>query len=860
MPLILCLTIVLIASAPLGSTSSDTQFTSYSIHNGMQIVLRSNHSSPMVACLLTVDAGTYVESPEISGTSHLLEHLLFDGTERFSRQEITERMRSIGGYLNAFTRKDYTTFILLVPSEHLEEGVEVLAEMLFHSIFPQDELVKERKVVVEEINKDEDSIQYRFEKFAAKIFYAGTPYARPILGEKNIINSIRREEIIDYYKARFFPSNMRALFVGDFREGEIKRMLDRHFGVERYTRSAVQKETPVIIRENRIHQTSMNAEKTYVGINIAAPPLGSNEYYAFEVLCTLINSPTSELNKRLKADPKIGLISAFISYDHHRGFSAATIELTAKSENVERIVDTALRALNAVSKHIPSDDTIDGVKVSLVTEEIYNEEKYHYYGLYKAQGMAIRGVEFLNEKVPGLKKVKRSDVKRVAKQYLKNPDYSAAALIPESEFASIEKHPIAPLYRDWTMANGMRFIVKHNEDSRVFAAHFLFENRLACEPSGKQGIVEVLSRALLTGTMTMDEEALERALRSIGAKVEYTDNPYIPYDDYRTRGDYSFLRFETVDDYYEKGLALLNEIVFNPALQGEHLEQIKEELKSLIAQRDMTPSKLGRQLFLQRLFQGHPSGQDVLGSVESIESVTIEDLKDFHSRYFSPENIIVTIATSVDPDRVQSKIEEIFGNLPGGRADGCSYPVPKPVRGIVEVTAPVESAQNYIYVGNLIPDVTKDDVIPLTVANGVLSSRLGEELREKRGLAYSVGSSIYFGKDYAYIVISMGTGGQHLEEAKRGLLEIVGQLRDEITEDDVASFRSSYSGRALMRRLARINQTYYMGLNEFRGFGYRFDETFLENLKTVTVDEVNRAARRCISAEDGVIAIAGPAE
>ena len=190
----------------------------FDLSNGMKMILIEKHANPMIASMIYVKAGSKYETEFNNGITHFLEHLLFDGTKTKSRTDITEGIRSKGGYINAFTRKDFTAYMTVMPKDFIEYGIQTQADMLFGSIFPKEELAKERKIVIEEIKKDRDSVQEQvFDFFESQVF-ANTPYARPVLGYENIISTIKRDEIVDYYHTYYKPNNMIALIIGDFQK------------------------------------------------------------------------------------------------------------------------------------------------------------------------------------------------------------------------------------------------------------------------------------------------------------------------------------------------------------------------------------------------------------------------------------------------------------------------------------------------------------------------------------------------------------------------------------------------------------------------------------------------------------------
>ncbi|HCO11724.1 MAG TPA: peptidase M16, partial [Desulfonauticus sp.] len=149
--------------------------------NGLKVLVQEDNRFPLVSVRLFVRTGSAYEDPKQAGISHLLEHMVFKGTEKRKTGEIAEAIESKGGYLNAATSFDYTVYVMDMPAKHWELALEVLEDMIFHSRFDEQELEKEKNVVLAELERGEDNPgQKLFKTIQAKLFQ-GSPYARPII-------------------------------------------------------------------------------------------------------------------------------------------------------------------------------------------------------------------------------------------------------------------------------------------------------------------------------------------------------------------------------------------------------------------------------------------------------------------------------------------------------------------------------------------------------------------------------------------------------------------------------------------------------------------------------------------------------
>ncbi|HEX7400585.1 MAG TPA: pitrilysin family protein, partial [candidate division Zixibacteria bacterium] len=212
--------------------------------------------------------------------------------------------------------------------------------------------------------------------------------------------------------------------------------------------------------------------------------------------------------------------------------------------------------------------------------------------------------------------------------------------------------------------NGLTVIVKSNPDSKVLGVNILGKNRSAMEPEGKTGIADFTNRMLLKGTKARSAEMISVDLASIGAEMTVTDNPFIPYDDVYTTHSFTFIKFQTIDEFTDQGIALLSDLVINPIFPEEEIAKTKQEMMGIMGRSKGSTSETCRQLFYSTLFQDHPYGKPILGDAMSISSISRDDLVAFHQKFYSPNNMILAVVSNLPADQMMNKIKSTFGNMP----------------------------------------------------------------------------------------------------------------------------------------------------------------------------------------------------
>jgi zinc protease len=408
------------------------------------------------------------------------------------------------------------------------------------------------------------------------------------------------------------------------------------------------------------------------------------------------------------------------------------------------------------------------------------------------------------------------------------------------------------------LPNGLDLIISYNADSRVFAINILGKNRAADEPAGKDGITDFVNRMLTLGADGMNAEQIQNKLDDIGATITANDNPYIPYDDRYTSKGFSFIKFETIDEYAKQGTDLLYSIVAKPTFPEDEIAKTQKKVMGLIGMSSASTYQACRDLLYENLFADHPFEKKIMGSPATVASFTRADLINYHKLFYAPNNMIMAVASNIDPDTIKSWIMATFGSM---RKNNAKYAVVKPpaeIRGVKEVHREMDKEQIYIYMGMLVPGLKSPDAPAINLASAIISSRLAQQLREKQGLAYSVGMGVDFMPDFGWVVASMGTGYQNYDTAATGMISLInGMVTNQPSVDELTKAQNSLWGSMLLARASRINQAYYMCKNEFMGVGYDYENDYINKIRQVKPADIKRVVRSYFDVYDIIIATVG---
>jgi zinc protease len=353
-------------------------------------------------------------------------------------------------------------------------------------------------------------------------------------------------------------------------------------------------------------------------------------------------------------------------------------------------------------------------------------------------------------------------------------------------------------------------------------------------------------------------EEVAQSLASIGARLKTTDLTWMDFDDYYFSKDYAYLRLETLNDFDEHGWDLLAEMMLHPSFPPGEIEKAKANALSLISRDEVRTNKAAKALWFKMAFPRNNYRFPIYGTAQSIKSVTREDILAFYRKAYVPNNLLIAVVSDRSPKDVIASLTKRFNGMAKGEEKPMAYIPEIPPQAAVKVMQFVDKEQAYLLLGNLLPGIRSEDVPVIEVMNDILSSRLGLSLREKEGLAYSVGSGIDFSKDVGWFYAAMGTRNENLDRAAAGIREQIKILQEKpVSEEDLQTSINSFAGHWLRYHQTAINQAHYFSLYEFLGVGYGYDQTYIDRIRKASVADVQRAATRYFSNDKYIVSIAG---
>ena len=418
--------------------SQTIQFEKYSLPNGLKIILHEDHSAPVVAVTALYHVGSKNEDTARTGFAHFFEHLLFEGSENIKRGQFDKYVTNAGGALNANTSQDRTFYYELLPSNQVDLGLWLESERMMHAKIEQIGVNTQREVVKEEKRQRIDNRPYgSFLTEILKRAYKQHPYKWAPIGSMEHLNAAKLEEFIQFYKTYYVPNNCVLSIAGDINKAELKKKIEAYFGpiakgnLPIY-RPAI-KEPPLggEVRDNVYDNIQLPA----ILHAYRAPKQGGDEYYAFNVLSTLLSGgASSRMNKTLVDSKQLAVAAQsvpFFNEDEGLFIALTVANMGVKVETLEESMDSVV---NELKLGLVTEREFQKVKNQITTDLV--DSKATMAGI--AESLANNEVYFgdanlINTELEKYNKVTREDVLKVAKKYLNKDNRVVLHYLPKAK-------------------------------------------------------------------------------------------------------------------------------------------------------------------------------------------------------------------------------------------------------------------------------------------------------------------------------------------------------------------------------------------------------------------------------------------
>ncbi len=866
------------ASAQTGP--GDAGIFTTTLTNGLRVVVVEDAVAPVVQTGMWYGFGSLQETPGKTGLAHALEHMMFRGTPEISSGGLDDIVARLGAQMNGETNYDYTQFYFEMPADKLDVALAIEANRMQHAALSPAGWAIERNAVLNEIDGDDSSPFYNLLARVRAAAFPGQPAGRTPLGDRADVARATVADIGRYYREWYAPNNATLVIAGDIDHATAFAKAQRFFG------SIPSKKLPPWTEPNPkpAAETTVEAQFPFpfevLDLAYAIPGDTQHGEPAISTLATLFENQRSPFYRALvqsnialaieaNADTQLrgGLLHIFIILNPGHTSSEAASVFNATIDSVLRngfdpaIVLAAKRL--TIAERLYSADSIDGIgdlagyTYGIVREKVANED---------ARLDALTGDDLLavartylrrptvighlspNESPPqGTSQKSTAEAsddfsKRVPNGPIVEPRWIARAVAAPTTARSTLK-PV-----EFTLSNGLRVIVQRKTDRPTVVIQGAIASSPAFQPLGREGIERLASAVADYGSAHYPFEQRRKATDEMGAFVQ-------------TGQEFS-AEAETRD--FEHVVEILGDGEAHPTFDDPWLSIERSQLANSLQSESHISGVLIDRAYNRLLLAGaDPALRQ--STAESVGSITREDLLAYAAAHWRPDLTTISVVGDLSPERVRSALEASFGSwqTSGPKPDARLMPMPPATSGHDYIG----TAANQVYIRLGQPAISRSshDYDTFAVLNqilggsGAFESRLWQELRQKRGLVYSVNSSLDVDADRGDLRVEFDASPQRVVEAVALVRQELRRLQDEpVTPTELQEAKVRLVSNALLDEASSSGQAKQLLDILVNDLPIDYYRTLNERFARITPAEVQRVAREYLHPENLVEVYAGP--
>ena len=840
--------------------------------NGLRVLLKQDNTAPVATFMVTYEVGSRNEAIGYTGSTHLLEHLMFKGSRKFNTKKgnsVFQTLQSLGARMNATTWLDRTNYFAVLPSEHLETLIEIEADRMRNAYIKEEDRQSEMTVVRNEFERGQNSPSGVLDENIWATAYQAHPYHHSTIGWKEDIENVSIERLREFYDTFYWPNNATAIAIGDFTEKEALSMIKKHFGKIRKSTKPIPEVYTAEPKQEGIRTITLKraGQQGIVGVAHKTPAATHPDAPAFMVLSSILSSGKNSRFYKNITDK--GLTTSVYIWDSlFRDPGLFTVYANLSPDVDHKTVEKAVvDEYEKIKKDGVSDEEVKNAQTQLIASMKFRQDGS--YAIASGLNEAIASGDWTlyttyDEKIGT---VTKEDVQRIVKEYFKEDLSTIGYFIPlgaggqnkklatsakdlekmKLKHYSEEEELLSSKVIDSEPVEGIRLLTLKRGSGVVTLTGSMLGGDIYA--SGNARTADMVAAMLDQGTTNMTKFEISAKLESAGARLGFFNG--------QARVGFSgkFLSEDT-----KMVFDLLADQLKNPLFAEEDLNKVKKrQVANYKRSKESTRGNATNNMLKAFYGTGHQnSPTDPDKAIEEIKKITPKNLKDFHLKNYGAGTMVIVAVGDVDHNSLESLIKEGFGGwkkspLKEKKETGTANKASDKVY----VTMQDKTSTDFLVGTALGIDRYHPDYLPLYVAThtlgGNFSARLMQTVRVKEGLTYGINSSMRgFGNgNDGYWMVGGTFSPKLLSKGESSTLREIKKWAEEgITQKELDITKSTLTGG------------FQVGFDSTGGLAggildaiiVHGDLTYLDNyperIKAITLDEANTAISKYIFFDD----------
>ena len=846
--------------------------------NNLRVLLKKDKSAPVATFMVTYEVGSRNEAIGYTGSTHLLEHLMFKGSRKFNTTKgnsVFQTLQSLGARMNATTWLDRTNYFAVLPSEHLESLIEIEADRMRNAWIKEEDRQSEMTVVRNEFERGQNSPSGVLDEHIWATAYHAHPYHHSTIGWKEDIENVSIERLKEFYDTFYWPNNATAIAVGDFEEKDALAMIKKHFGKIRKSTKPIPEVYTAEPEQEGIRTVTLKraGQQGIVGVAHKTPSATNKDAAAFMVLSSILSSgKNSRFYKNITDKGLTTSIYIWDSLFKDPGLFTVYANLSpdVKHKTVESLIIQEYEKIKT--------DGVTEAEVKKAQAQLVAAMKFSQDGSYAiASGLneAIASGDWTlyttySEKI---KNVTKEDVQRVVVEYFKEDLSTVGYFIPKNKGAQGERAITSAKELEKIKKKYITGAEEESLSSKIVQSEPISGVRLFSLERGSgvvtmQGsflggdvysnenrrVSDMVVSMLDQGTKNMSKFEISEKLESVGARLNFFNG--------QARVGFSgkFLEEDT-----EMVFEIMADQIKNPLFSEQELEKVKK--RAIAGYKRSKESTRGNAMnnmleaFYGKDHQNSPTNPDQ--AIEDIKKITAQNLEEYHSKNYGTGSMVIVVVGDIKHQELEKMVKESFGGWKKSPLNTKKEErVASKKAGKVYLTMQDKTSTDFLVGTALEIDRYHPDYLPLYLGThtlgGNFSARLMQTVRVKEGLTYGINSSLSgFGNgNDGYWMVGGTFAPQLLSKGESSTLrEVKLWLEKGITQKELDVTKSTLTGgfqvgfdttgglaSGILSAVVTHNSLEYL-------------DSYPEQVKKITLDQVNEAIKKYITL-DGLYRVA----
>ena len=802
----------------------------HTLDNGLKIILAKDKSNPIISLQLYIKVGSVHEKAHESGFSHLMEHLVFKSTANYPDNKIMETASFLGANINAYTEYDSTCHYLTLPSKYTEKGLELLSELAMNANFSNDEFYTEKKVVIEELKQYANDPEENFVEKIPLYYFEESPYHNPIIGHLDNLEQSTPEDLQVFYQKYYCSNNCFLVISGDFKFKSIKEIVEKYFADWKPNHDLQEENKVNIYKKGFSTHTIIDEELNQELLAFVLPEISEKTKEGLGL--SLITKgfaigKNSRLYKRLYIKEQlVTSIQVQSISGHYDGISI--IMMVPKSNScLDKISRIFIEEFNRIKVQGLTYEELRKIKVE-------QEHSWKYAFEYVENFASVLGIEELDSGYEEIHKyplrLATLDIQLlmdIANKYFTLDNLKIMHLGTqnhfleniENEFRDKKNEPLSTnesdTYKEYICSNGLKLIMKKVVGKPTVGISLTRRISQLCEPVDSRGINFFTLALMQYGTKKYSYEELVDYCNERGINLNV-------HNGIETSG----FKVKCFGEYISESLELIAEVIKEPQFPIYHLNNIKQSVRSNLRRIHDFPTKDAVKKFNQFMFGRHSNLINKTGELSDVTKITRKRINAWHKEFLDLSKMSLVVIGDIHFDNIIRIVEKTF-NFTSYHSDlpeKALFLKPQKQRQLFDY----DNDQSTIHIGGFACNANDYRLnvafhVLSQIIGGEINSRLFNELREKLGVAYSVGfdftalSEVGFFANYAIV------DGNREEEAIDSIRKIMKDIvKHNVTKEELELTKNYISGQRLLDDESVSSQASSLGILSSLGYDYDF--------------------------------------